>query len=75
MVADACQIFRVRRVGSKLRRLGVLMALMAGLCYLNQGPTPVHPSIVTPVAFQEQVILTLKILEGFFDLLTFYTNL
>jgi len=31
------------------------VALMAGLCYLNQGPTPVHPSIVPTVAFQEQV--------------------
>ena len=59
MVADVCKIFRVRHVGSKLRRIGLLVLLMAGLCYLNQGPSPVHPSIVPTVAFQEQVIFTL----------------
>ena len=71
MVADVWQIFRVRHVGSKLRRIGLLVALMAGLCYLNQGPTPVHPSIVPTVAFQEQVILTLENSNTFGHILIF----
>ena len=60
MVADVGQIFRVRHLGSKLRKMGLLMSLVAGLSYLSQGPTPVHPSLIPPAAFQEQVILVLK---------------
>ena len=56
MVADVVsQFFRIRHRGSKLRRVGLLMTLVAGLCYLSQGPTPVHPSLVPPAAFKEQV--------------------
>ena len=58
MVADVVsQIYRIRHLGSKLRRVGLLMTLVAGLCYLSQGPTPVHPSLVPPAALKEQVIL------------------
>ena len=56
MVADISQLFRVRHLGSKLRRIGLLMALLAGLCYLSQGPTVVHPSVVPQVDVQGQVI-------------------
>ena len=56
MVADVfSQIYRIRHLGSKLRRVGLLMTLVAGLCYLSQGPTPVHPSLAPPAAFKEQV--------------------
>ena len=55
MVADISQLFRVRHLGSKLRRIGLLMALLAGLCYLSQGPTVVHPSVVPQVDVQGQV--------------------
>ena len=56
MVADISQLFRVRHLGSKLRRIGLLMALLAGLCYLSQGPTVVHPSVVPQVDVQGEVI-------------------